>query len=104
VSEYAEFDDEERMTYQPVTLIRERLAELKQVKARICELEVKLEDQAATHARLMVENADLQAKLDAVPLAALRFIASAPCRQWDRAESDQAWAQLEAWLQEQGEG
>jgi hypothetical protein len=80
VSEYAEFADEIRMTYAPVrTQAQELSAAWKQV-------------------------AQLQAKLDAVPLAALRFIASAPCRQWDRAESDQAWAQLEAWLKEQGEG
>jgi hypothetical protein len=80
VSEYAEFADEERMTYAPV---RNLGAEVRQLR---------------------LDNMILQAKLNSVPLTALRFIASAPCKQWDRAESDQAWNQLEAWLKEQPEG
>jgi hypothetical protein len=80
VSEYAEFADEERMTYAPVRTQAQRIREL----------------EAQLNASIM--------RWNSVPLAALRFIASAPCRQWDRAESDQAWAQLEAWLKEQPEG
>jgi hypothetical protein len=132
VSEYAEFDDEERMTYAPV---RTQAQELSTAWRQVAELQAERDDAATKlgeallrEARLQreleetrcvrndrfvargeytsvrVERDKLQAKLDAVPLAALRFIASAPCRQWDRAESDQAWNQLEAWLKAQPEG
>jgi regulator of replication initiation timing len=72
-----ELEEKDRYAKQLFNLCGEWAAKAGQSDKRVQELERKLEDQAATHARLMVDNADLRAKLDAVPVQAIRKVRNA---------------------------